>query len=357
MDANLITTAEGNAQHGIVYPRHVELLERFGGTKRAMEQVKHPTKNEIVATIKRALQDAKSELNKLGVLVDSPDKECFKYDPRLAPTSSHSASEDITGPQVDDCDDTESESVGESQQDDADNAMDERDRQDIEILNLLFDADLPDFSHRLSAAQTKNGTVDPFSIALESTQFVRIPDKNKKLRIVKKSAIVWFLECGVRRLSNDRTYRVRATSPYIQRQHLIVKSVKKTVVRIGDWAIFETEEDCPLQNLFFLGRVLSFSILTGNKKELEKRVWEWDPDGEEANVGALCIWYEVEWDLVKKEFKSEIKDISVSTHGFHPCETYVCSIPPPTVDPDSFVLRLSNDVVSDLLPFLKDLIL
>lgn len=68
--------------------------------------------------------------------------------------------------------------------------MDERGRQDIEVLKILFDADFPDFSNRLSAAKTKNGTVDPFSITLEPTQFVRIPDKNNKLRIVKKSAIV-----------------------------------------------------------------------------------------------------------------------------------------------------------------------
>ncbi len=46
------------------------------------------------------------------------------------------------------------------------------------------------------------------------------------------------------------------------------------------------------------------------------RVREWDPDGEEANVGALCIWYEIEWDLVRKKIKSEIKDITVSSRCF-----------------------------------------
>ena len=77
------TTAEGN-HHGIKYPRHIAQLERFGGTKRAMENMKHPTKTEIIDTIKRALQDSKSELNLLGVLLDDSDRECFKYDPRLA---------------------------------------------------------------------------------------------------------------------------------------------------------------------------------------------------------------------------------------------------------------------------------
>ena len=49
-----------------------------------MENMKHPTKTEIIDTIKRALQDAKSELNLLGVLLDDSYRGCFKYDPRLA---------------------------------------------------------------------------------------------------------------------------------------------------------------------------------------------------------------------------------------------------------------------------------
>ena len=52
-----------------------------------MENMKHPTKTEIIDTIKRALQDSKSELNLLGVLLDDSDRECFKYDPRLAVSS------------------------------------------------------------------------------------------------------------------------------------------------------------------------------------------------------------------------------------------------------------------------------
>jgi hypothetical protein len=48
------------------------------------------------------LQEAKSELNQLGML--AADRECFKYDPRLAVTSTSSELEKIAGPLVDDCD-------------------------------------------------------------------------------------------------------------------------------------------------------------------------------------------------------------------------------------------------------------
>ena len=70
--------------------------------------------------------------------------------------------------------------------------------------------------------------------------------------------------------------------------------------------------------------IFCFSI--GNKKELDCRILEWD--GEEVNVGAICIWYKVEYDPVKdsaRKFnrKTKLKDIPVFTPGFHPCDTYV----------------------------------
>lgn len=232
-----------------------------------MENMKHPTKTEIIAKIKRALQDAESELNLLGVLLDDNDRECFKYDPRLAVSSNISELEDIAVPQTDDCDQADFE-----REDEIDNELDESDRHDIEMLKIIFDAEFPDFINRLSASVTKQKTVDPLSLPLEKTQFVKIPDKNSQLRIVKKSAIVCFLEHGVRRLSNDRTYRVRVTAPYVQRRQLIVKAVEKRIVRIGDWCVFKTEDDCPLPYLFLLGSVLSFSLLVGSKKELDKRI-------------------------------------------------------------------------------------
>ena len=115
-----------------------------------MENMKHPTKTEIIDTIKRALQDAKSELNLLGVLLDDSDRECFKYDPRLAVSSNISELEDIAGPQTDDCDQADFE-----REDEIDGELGERDRHDIEMLNILFEAEFSDFTNRLSAAKTK----------------------------------------------------------------------------------------------------------------------------------------------------------------------------------------------------------
>ena len=46
-------------------------------------------------------------------------------------------------------------------------------------------------------------------------------------------------------------------------------------------------------------------------------------DGDQSNLDALCIWYEVLLDSNKKVIQSELKGIIVSSHGFHPCQTYL----------------------------------
>lgn len=94
----------------------------------------------------------------------------------------------------------------------------------------------------------------------------------------------------------------------MQRQHLIVKTAEKRIIRIGDWCTFKTDFDTLLPHKFLLGRILSFSLLVGSNKELGKRVLEWEYGGDQTNFGALYIWYEVVWDS-NKLIQSELKDI------------------------------------------------
>jgi hypothetical protein len=128
-----------------------------------------------------------------------PLTKCFKYDSRLAVTSTLSELENIAGPLVDDCDEHDIERV-----DEIDDQLDERDRQEIEMLNLLFNAEFTEFTNRLSASKTKNQTLGPLSVPLEC--ICKNFRKNSQLTVVKKNAIIWFLEHGVRRLSNYRIY-------------------------------------------------------------------------------------------------------------------------------------------------------
>jgi hypothetical protein len=77
--------------------------------------------------------------------------------------------EKIASPLVDDCDEPDIERV-----DEIDDQWDERDRQDIEMLNLLFDAEFMDFTNHLSACKIKNKTLYLLSVPLELTPFVKI---------------------------------------------------------------------------------------------------------------------------------------------------------------------------------------
>jgi len=83
--------------------------------------------------------------------VNDADRECFNFDPRLAVTWIYFELENIADHLVDDCDEPDIERV-----DEIDDQLDERDRQDIEMLNLLFDAEFTDFANSLSASKTKN---------------------------------------------------------------------------------------------------------------------------------------------------------------------------------------------------------
>lgn len=73
-----------------------------------------------------------------------------------------------------------------------------RNEQNEEILSSLKHAIFKHFSHTVN-------------IDLDDTAFVRIERKDGQYSVFKKSSIVWYLESAVKRLSNDRTLRVRQT--------------------------------------------------------------------------------------------------------------------------------------------------
>ena len=255
MDLNILLTAIGNKDH-IIYPRFLKLLERCGGTEDALRNTDLPSLKDIIAIIKKALKDAEEELKKLGVECDGKGK--YLFDSRLASSSSCQDSD-----LVDECDEApRNEEDGASASGAniyaaSDEECEDYDRHDFEVLRSLHEVDLRDFSQKMGNACDKNfGT-----LLSKSKHFVAIADVNGNVRIVKKSCIVWYLECNVRKLSNDRILRVQLQTPYLDRQKLIVKSVeRRQKLRMGDWAIFMTEDGSGLSQKFLLGRTISFSL-------------------------------------------------------------------------------------------------
>ena len=81
----------------------------------------------------------------------------------------------------------------------------EEDERNI-IFYHLENAEFADYSHSVS----QNIEAGPYAYILA---------RNGTPRLVKKSAIAWFAESGVRRLSNDRVSRVMQTANISERQN------------------------------------------------------------------------------------------------------------------------------------------
>ena len=114
-------------------------------------------------------------------------------------------------------------SISENRAED-DELLDEKtedfDSYDYQVLNSLSRSRFKDFSS-LSPAQN-----------LEETSFVRIFNSHNQPVVVKKSSVVWFLESGVKRLSNDRCMRVAQTGNIIERANMLVRAVGKQTINL-----------------------------------------------------------------------------------------------------------------------------
>ena len=95
--------------------------------------------------------------------------------------------------------------------------------------------------------------------------------------------------------------------------------------------------------------VISLSILSGSKNERSHQIWEWEL--EEKNVGVNCVWYSFNW--VDNCLSGNLDEVHVFVHGFHPCESYVCSVPPPNYNCAKNLVSLSPAVLTELEPFIR----
>lgn len=154
-------------------------------------------------------------------------------------------------------------------------------------------------------------------------------------------------------MSSDRILRVRQLMSFPDSRKLVVKSVeKRPIVRIGDWCIFKTLPGPQREYLFLLGRDLQFNSFADSK---QKSIYEWQSSSEKKNdeIGVNCTWYTFEGQVKGSRKISTIgKKLAVIVHRFHPCKTYVCSLPPPTI-PSCQMISYPDNVVCDVTPFLS----
>jgi len=349
-DALLLLQQKG-AEDGIVYRRQEKRKNRSGGTKEAMEMIHLPSDEEIAKELRNCQETAKEKMRSLGIMVDVQDKTIFSFDPVYGKRLRNNLILD------DELQDDEEDTPLVDYSSDGDEPED--DDHGLQVLKSLHQASFRDFGETVDTTQS-----DPSELlckSLESTnhQFVSLPDSDGRIRRVKKSTLCWFLESNIPKMSNDRLLRVRQLASFVDSRSLIVKKVEhRTVIRIGDWCLFKTLPDAnhdlhsDLRHLrFLLGRVIQFKATASSSSSSSARIHQWEKGTK--NVGVNCTWYRFDnQHKGSKIIAQRGTKLAVISHGFHPCETYICSLPPPEI-PSEKTIIYSNDIVNDTRSFLS----
>lgn len=160
---------------------------------------------------------------------------------------------------------------------------------------------------------------------LQCSPYVRITNETSGItRLVKKSTIVWFLEHGVKKISNDRRLRVmRASQNKIECWSTKSKSAnfcKSETIALCMCSVCVLW--CVDRSPFLIGRILSLAFKENLSKSLA--LWQCDLSDESEKMAALCLWYEAK--TVRNRLTGTILPVDVLTHGFHPCDTYMCTV-------------------------------
>ncbi len=339
-DASLLIQQQG-MRDGVVYRREEKKKNRSGGTQEALQVVTLPSDEELSKQLKACQLKAKKKMNDLGIILDGGDKNNFAFDRSYGRRLKQNK---ITETELQDEDEEDQHEEftfnGEEEED-------EHDNHDLQVLRSLHQANFMDFSGKNLPSDGDDPNED-----LSKSGFVKLPDSDGNIRLVKKSTLCWFLENGIRKMSNDRVLRVRQLASFADTRRLVVRQVEdRVIVRIGDWCLFKTLSDQKKSYRFLLGRVIQFSALKTTTSQKKKRsIYEWEKGT--PDIGVNCTWYKFDGQKVSsRTISSSGTKLAVYSHGFHPCETYICSLPPPEI-PCWKTISYSDDVIAAVKPFL-----
>jgi len=351
VDCYLRLTSLGSSE-GIIYPRYEKNLEeRYGGKGEPYRCTVLPSLDDIISIMEKVRKDVRADMEQMGVKVRGDS--CFEFDSKLALKLITPDKELF----YDECDEIEDEDLGIDESD----AVDDY---ETSVLNTLCNGNFQDYTAQLEKRiekEARSGNPELESnpeLQIQSSPFLVVESDDGSQRVLRKSAFVWFLENSVRKHSNDRTVRVMQTSNFHLRQTLVVSKVEERKIRLGDWCVFK----CPKKkgerkHKVLVGHVLSLSLLVGSKQERAKAIYSW----ERSDVGTLCDWYAIESRANRNERPNKVNPtgILVPQHmfsqGFHSCDSYVCSIPPPRISKmeSKSVVLMSQETVSSLSQYIE----
>jgi hypothetical protein len=221
-------------------------LNRYGGVKNDSFVCKSLlSSKDIELTVLKARKDAEEKLNALGIRVDGGG--AFEFDSRLAWKPNAFSNIDSEENIDDECEETNYAVV----EDVVDSVDDDFDNFDASVLSSISNGNFNDYTSLLEKAGLKsqqrmennntpgkneNGNNNDTDSFIDSSSFALVTCKDERVRAVRKYAIVWALENGVRKLSNDRS-TMQSTS-FSLGDKLVAKTVEKRKIRIRDWCVF-----------------------------------------------------------------------------------------------------------------------
>ncbi|KAK4028127.1 hypothetical protein OUZ56_017305 [Daphnia magna] len=220
VDVNLLLQHKG-AKDQVIY-RHVEQKKnRTGCSREALIGTTLPSDEDIANELKKCQQIAKQKMNKLGVILTGKDVTNFSFCP--------SYGQQITKNTFRDNDLEESDDEENPLDDDSSDEI--FDSYDLQVLHSLHQVNFRDFSKRLSAQsvaiplslenQSSERTSVGAAAKVAPSAFVKISDSEANVRIVQKKTVCWFLESGLKKISNDRILRVRQLATFVDVRKLI----------------------------------------------------------------------------------------------------------------------------------------
>ena len=343
-DANLLLQQQGS-KDGIIYRRDEKKKNRSGGSTEALKSTTLPTDEELFSQLRECMQIAKKKMNDLGIYLTGSDVDNFAFD--------RSYGKRIRSNKIPDSDLQDENEEDVALEDDDEDDLLNQDSHDMQvcgpILQMIHEAKFRDFSQYFSSQPTcSEENEDGPSVP---SAFVKIPDADGNMRLVQISTVCWLLENGMQKMSNDRVLRVRQLASFNDSRRLAVTKVEvRNTVRIGDWCLFKSLSGRNREYLFLLGRVIQFQAIDSSVAS-KREIYEWScgTDG----IGVNCTWYMFDGQTKQsRSIASTGKQLAVLSHGFHPCDTYICSMPTPEI-PSCKNVFFSAEVVNDVLPFLS----
>lgn len=169
-----------------------------------------------------------------------------------------------------------------------------------------------DNEHPLLSTHSATKSYPHKNSEIDSSPFVRISDDNGEDRTIRKSTLIWLLTDSTPKLSNDRLSRVKSTPQkkscvrrldFSSSTHSSMCLIENEQVKIGDWCIFNSEEqdDTIVGNKLFLGNILAFQYIKGNTQREKRYTWDYAPttfeeddDRKVQGLEVLAMWFDID---------------------------------------------------------------